>query len=499
MEMESALQGENAKYAVTSDIEGKRTIFKTKWLEKARLKNFDFLEMEDMWFLKAHYVDALARLITVRGLDINNLSVKTLETIRALAVKEAQAATYRDANSLAEALNKVQRKWGRSKKAIVRGAGMLVEGVMPFKKTPLNIAKQGINYSPAGLLKGIYKTASKMKKGKAFSTAEIIDDFAKGLTGTMMMLLGTMLASLGIISGNDDEEKKKRKFDKMVGEQAFSLNIGGFSYTIDWMTPSCLPLFTGVELFELAKDGFDFGDITDALSTLTEPMLELSVLSGISSAIESAQYNETNTFFAIGSDMLTSYILQAVPTFGGQISRIIDKNKREYYYVDKNSSLPKGLQTFIGQAASKIPFASFLFEPSVDEWGREQTYGSLGERIFENFISPGYYSNENYTDVDKELLRLYEATGDNSVLPTTQQKYYKEDGIAYHMSAADYTEVKKIRGQKSFELINELINSDGYKRMSDEEKAKAIAKRYEEAGKYAKGKMLEKVKQNSRK
>lgn len=73
-------------------------------------------------------------------------------------------------------------------------------------------------------------------------------------------------------------------------------------------------------------------------------------------------------------------------TIGGQISRIIDKNKREYYYTDKNSSLPKVMQNFIGQISSKIPFASLLFEPAIDEWGREVSCGGLVERIFENVV-----------------------------------------------------------------------------------------------------------------
>ena len=513
--MQNVLQGENAKYAVTSDIEGKRTIFKTKWLEALRNKNFEWLEKEDMWFLKKHYVDALAQIITARKLDVNNIDEKTLDIARAYATREAQRATYRDANALAEALNKLQKKASHSDKKAVRAANVLIEGVMPFKKTPLNIAKQGVQYSPVGVLTGVYKTVAKAKNGDVYSTTDIIDDFAKGLTGTAIMLLGTLLASLGIISGGDDENKKKKEFDKMVGEQSFSLNIGDSSYTIDWMTPACLPLFTGVELYELTKDDFKFADIVNALSSLTDPLLELSVFSGISGAIESAQYNDTNTLFAIGSDMTTSYLTQALPTIGGQLSRIIDKNKREYYYTDKNSNLPKGVQNFIGQVSSKIPFASYLFEPSIDEWGREETYGSIVERTLENAISPGYYSEKNYTEVDEEIKRLYESTGEADVLPVTQQKKYTESKVDYPMTAAQWTEAKRIRGQKSFELIEQLFSDKMqvklqnketgryqtmfYSLMSDEEKVRAIKKCYEDAGDYTKEQMLDKVKGNSKK
>ena len=508
-EMVKVLQGENAKYAVTGDIEGKRTIFNIEWLEKARLKNFEFLEKEDMWFLKMHYVDALARLITVRNIDTKSIDKKTLEKIRTLAVKEAQAATYRDANSIAEGLNVLQKKLERSNNKALRYSGILLEGVMPFKKTPLNIAKQGMYYSPLGILQGTYKAFAKLKNGKANIT-EVIDDFAKGLTGTGMLLLGLFLAKMGLLVGAGDKPDKEKAFDKMVGEQDYSINIGDWSYTIDWATPSNLSLFIGAELYNLTKDEFKFADIVSAVSTISEPLLELSVFNGVNGVIESAQYSEGSPLIAIGFDMATSYFMQALPTISGQLSRIIDNSKREYYYVDKNKDIPKGMQRLIGQASSKIPGASYLFEPAVDEWGREETYGNIYERVLENLVSPGYYSKENYTKVDKAIKDLYEKTGETSVLPIAQQKYYESDYVRYDMTAEEYTEAKKMRGQKSFKYVSELLankkqiklqdkktgkyQNKYYNNMTDEEKVRAIKRCYEDAGDETKETLLEKIK-----
>ena len=204
--------------------------------------------------------------------------------------------------------------------------------------------------------------------------------------------------------------------------------------------------------------------------------------------------------------------MQALPTIGGQISRIIDKNKREYYYTDKNSSLPKVMQNFIGQISSKIPFASLLFEPAIDEWGREVSYGGLVERIFENVVSPGYYSRKNYTYVDEKIKQLYEKTGNAAVLPTIQQKSYTQDYVTYPMTAAQYTKVKSLRGKKSFEYLTELFNDElglkfkdeeteeyqykVYSEMSDEEKIIAIKKCYKQAGEETKEIMFEEIKRN---
>lgn len=153
---------------------------------------------------------------------------------------------------------------------------------------------------------------------------------------------------------------------------------------------------------------------------------------------------------------------------------------------------------------------SYLFEPSVDEWGREETYGNLTERILENTVSPGYYAEENYTKVDREIKTLYDRTGEGSVLPRNQTSSFTENNVRYYMNAKEYTEAKRIRGQRSFELISELIEDKKkvklrddesnkiyekvYSQMSDKEKVKAIIKCYDEAGEEAKEKILEKMK-----
>ena len=49
-----------------------------------------------------------------------------------------------------------------------------------------------------------------MKKGADISIADVVDDFAKGLTGTSMMLIGYILSALGILRPGDDEDKKKK-------------------------------------------------------------------------------------------------------------------------------------------------------------------------------------------------------------------------------------------------------------------------------------------------
>ena len=70
--------------------------------------------------------------------------------------------------------------------------------------------------------------------------------------------------------------------------------------------------------------------------------------------------------------------------------------------------------------------------------------------------------------------------------------------MKYDMTAEEYTNVKKLRGKKSFELVRKLISSSDYRAMTDKEKVKAIKECYTDAGDYAKEQMIEKVKRKSK-
>lgn len=483
--MMKTLRGGDGKYATINDIDEKRTIFKNKVIETARKKNGAALEAEDAWFLKLHYVDALAQVITARGLDVNNIDAKTLDGIRDIAVQKAKAATYRDENSLAQAFIGSRRRALASESRALRGAGYLMEGVMPFANTPLNIAKQGLNYSPFGVFNAIYKGVRRLAAGEAYSATDVINDLSKGLTGTGIMALGFALSRLGFLVPGDDDDDKENAFNKLTGGQSYAIKIGDRSYSIDWLVPLSLPLFIGAQLDRLTQNKFSIAEVTRAMSTITEPMLDLSVLSSVNGAIEAARYNKTNAISAVAANAAESYLLQALPTLGGQLSRIIDDTRREYSYVDRNSKLPQEMQKLAGRIAAKVPFASYLFEPALDEWGRTKSYGGLGRRIAENTISPGYYSERKYTDVDKELERLYRKTGVGGVFPSKAPKKILYNGTNYFFDAKQYNEFKKMRGEKSLAGIQSVMRDEGYGDLSDSEKVKAIKEQYDIAAEKA--------------
>lgn len=467
----------NGKYNPTNAILQKRKVFKSKALNTLSEKNSDLLEREDARFLRRAYVSAMAQFLVARDVDIENADAKVMNEARQYATLEAQKATYRDASAVASALNRL----AQTNKAF----GFGLDAVLPFKKTPVNILKRGVEYSPVGLIKSATYGIAQLKSGK-ITAAEFIDNLAAGMTGTMVTALGIWLASLGIARGPGDDDKEG-DLESTQGQQDYSLVIGDMSFTIDWLAPVSLPFFVGVQAYKLYNESEDLNawDIYDALSLIAEPMLSLSMLDGINNLIQSAAYSENNAIPTLIGSAATSYASQFIPTILGQFARTIDADRRTNY-VDKNKDMPANTQRFIQNIQGKIPSIGLL--PAlglkgigskekmayVDLWGRKDTNSSIVFRAFENFVSPGYINRIKETPVDTELMRLARATGNNDVLPSEAAKQFTIDSKPLNLTADQYEQYAISRGQMAYSLIENLINSSYYEAMGDDLRAKTV-------------------------
>lgn len=449
-------------------------------IDKLRVFNENMLESEDGFFLKRYYKYALASYLAANKADIDTLNTqnkegyKLLEKARNYAIKEAQKATYRDASSFATALNNFSRT--------NRATNFITESILPFKKTPANILKRGIEYSPLGLIDTVTRGTYKLAK-KQYTASEFIDGLSSGLTGTGIVALGLWMASLGLLRGSSKDDKEE--FEEMEGAQTYAIYSGNKSYTIDWAAPACIPLFIGAELYRLTENDekLNVSTVIDSLATLSEPIFEMSMLDGLNSVFEAPSKNpDDKAIVAITREMVTSYLGQAVPTILGQTTRTFFDDTRRRSYADKNSSIPAWAQYAYQKQANKIPGLSKNQEPYIDNWGREQKTGNIYERAFENYFSPGYYSEENLSDVDIELMRLAEqATEDQNVFPKKAVKYFDVDKVRKDLTAKEYTTYQTVKGQKSYELISDIYNGEAYDDLTDEQRIEAITKLYEVA------------------
>lgn len=488
------IQG-GGKYNQSSSIEEKRTIFKSKAIEGWRKLTNKAMDKGDEIFSKHHYARALAGYLYANHLDYDKITRNTpqaqevLNKARAYAILEAQKATFRDANQLAAFINKTKRNLlKKAQTAETKGAKAgwyvgtaVAEGIMPFTKTPIDILARGVEYSPIGLIKGIKEAVYDVKKGNK-TAAEAIDTLSAGLTGTGIFALGYFMQSLGLLAGALDDDKES-KYKKDRGAQGFAIHIGDKYYTIDWLAPFSLPLFTGAAVAETVENGDEvsFATLADVFSTISEPMLEMSMLQGVNSALSNGQYSSDSKIVSFMTNQITGYLSQANPTILGQIARAVDDTSRNAYYYDPNyKGFVQTGKVFGDKQIAKIPFASKALTSRIDLWGNKQenTGGSFFGRLAYNMLSPGYYSEESNDSVDVALTKLYEETEDTAVLPSKPSKTVTNNKTDYKMNAKQYEEYCIVKGQTAHKEIQTFINSAEYKKMSNEDRVDVLEHLY---------------------
>lgn len=464
---------------IRTEINSRRRIFRTAPLEAGRKINSWALEAEDAIFKRITYADALAGYLQSNGVTAeqmrnNTVDAQILSRARDYAGREALKATYQDRNMVSDKV--VQ---------LARAAGPAGEAVLPFKRTPANILVRGMEYSPAGLAKALTYDLIQVKRGR-MTGAEAIDHIASGLTGSGLMALGTYLFAQGIVTSGGGDDEGQDAINDLTGVQNYALNLpGGGNVTLDWLAPEALPFFMGVELMDsMGQGGNTAESISTALKSISDPMLELSMLQSLNDVMDSFSFSE-NKLGALFYSALVSYFTQAIPTLGGQIERSAE-DVRMTTYTDKNLRLPTDLQYAIGRASARIPGWDYQQMPYIDAWGREDSSGPLWLRMANNFLNPAYTSNKQVTPVDEEIQRIYDQTGDASVVPQRPDRYITVDGERIDLSKEKYEQYATKRGQMQFEMLGNIIDDPTYRSMSDTDKAFVIDSVYEYADKTTK-------------
>lgn len=467
---------------VQSIINDNRTIFRFKPLEALRKGNTGLLGAEDMVFKRVTYAGALSGYLNANGvtadqLKSGNVDPNLLSAARDYAGQEALKATYNDRNVVSDKVIQA-----------ARALGPFGEAVLPFKRTPANILVRGFEYSPLGLAKGLTYDLYQVKQGN-MTGAQVIDNIAAGMTGTGLMLLGGLLAAAGVVSGGAGDDEKQAQFNELTGGQTYALNLpGGGSVTLDWLAPEALPFFMGVQAMEsFGEEGLTGDTITSAFASISEPMLEMSMLQSLNDLIDNVSYAASNEKLSglVGSSLI-SYLTQAIPTIGGQIERTFE-DKRYSTYTNKDSLLPTDVQYALGKASARIPIWDFQQIPYIDEWGRTESTGPLPLRAFNNFLNPAYTSQENVTPLDAEIQRIYDATGDKAVIPNRADKEITvATGVKMLLTGDEYVRYATKRGKMSFEIGSDLLNDDVFQDLTDQQKADVLDDAYSYADAMAK-------------
>lgn len=459
-----------------------------KVIQKAADINSALLEKEDDIFLSSAFGNAMASQLKARGYDSSVFTATDAKSKQALvdaaatALRDAKEATFHEDNFLSTALKNYQND--------IKGHGVggkilwaVGEGVLPFKKTPLNIAKNAMEYNIVG---GTVEAAYRYAAGA--SSADVIDAAAKGLTGTALMGIGGILAYNGLLNGSKSGDDRADAFDEMTGKQEYSINIPGKgTYTIDWASPASVPLLMGAEIAnEWQNGGLSVTKFLDAARKIGNPILDTTMLQGLNDTLDSVSYADSDDKLGtLITGTLSSYAQQYVPTALGQIARTIDPLRRSTYGGgDTKTERDIGYNT--RKMENKVPGLSMTNEPYIDQWGREQksldgtddSAGGYALRGIYNMLSPGYLRQENVTPVDEYLQGLYGSTNDSHVLPEKASSKITVDSENYYMTPDEKTEYAKTSGQTAYDIIDSLRQNDMFLKLPEDQQSELVQKAY---------------------
>ena len=419
------------------------------------------LDAGDRTFYEASFTNSINN-----QLVLNNTTEVTQEMID-IATQEALSRTWQDNNNYTKFVLSVRNGLN---KINVKGYG-LGDVLIPFAKTPANLTKAIVDYSPVGLV-------NTLVKGKNLKNAietgqftpqmqhDFVQSLGKATAGTMLYVLGYALAKAGITSGESDDDKDVQNFMKnTLGVNSYSIKIGDKSFTYDWAQPIAAPLSIMANIVQKEDENAStLETVLSSLDTAGNILLEQSFMESINTAL-----NNTSGLATGVQEAIFDLPARAIPTFMKQIADMIDGTQRTSFEYGKP------LESAINSVKSKIPFLSKTLAPSVDSMGREiQKYGGKNN-IFNVFLNPANVSTENISTSAKEIYRLYKSTGETNIMPRVAPYSINQDGDKITLSSEQRAKYQKVSGSIIEDNVKKLLQNSQYNELDDKEKTEVIS------------------------
>lgn len=479
------------------------------------LRQFDYYllgTVEDDPFVKQNFVNRLASYMKAQGIkNIDDVSEEAIDIARMEALK----ATFKDDNKLTELFSGFKQK-----------TGLFGDMVLPFSKTPANLAMRSYEYSPAGVIstvknslnrnKKVFAEVSRAEKTLANATTDAtkkaaqdaldtarkqaqltvsktMDDLSKNITGTGLIGLGVVLANQGLITKGYSDDPDEAAFQKQQGYLPYAIHVGDQYYTYDWAQPTSIGLIIGTEISNAIDE--DDAEVQDALGKAkqigksvkngaiasVDAWFDQSPLQSVQEIMGGGEYSSDSPAENVYTQM-RDYPLSFIPSVVGASARANDTTMRNT--TDQTSEF----NTWKNQAMAKIPGLSDNLPASYDTWGKERKRSDDKSAAFAQFVNPGQLGYNNKSDIDDNISELYESTKDNRVFPHKVSSHAiikYGDGTEKALNNAEVSNYQKTMGETSYNGAKALVESIAFNNLDNEGKADALNTLYNLADKLA--------------
>jgi hypothetical protein len=207
--------------------------------------NSFLLEMGDRPFYEMWFTRSLNA-----QMKLNKVSEPTQAMVD-IAVQEALARTWQDNNAWTKSVSAI--KDGLNSIPLINPSSInkswadygLGDMLIKFTKTPANLTKALVDFSPLGaanIIRDFSKFTNELGKGKYDPKLQkaLVDSIGKTLAGTLTYVMLTSLMHMGaiVLTGANDEDKDVRAFENYImGMPEYSIKVGDTYITYDWAQP----------------------------------------------------------------------------------------------------------------------------------------------------------------------------------------------------------------------------------------------------------------------
>ena len=453
--------------------------------ETIRNATYKALDLGDKPFVKENFVERLGSYIAAQG--YKSASEVPEEAIMT-AWEEAMKATYKDNSWAVGMLRNVKKGFEKADNAIPGLGTAVSQSAIPFVQAPGNIAARMVDYSPVGAIKGLASIVSGAKNGSAKSVEKGIEEVAKGLTGTGLIVLGMKLKESGVLTGTYSDNKRQKAFQKQNGFKEFAIHAGDGYFTYGWAQPFAQELMVGTLLqdaieksdeydsdilkyfgIEGSNAGKAIGVAKEGTRAAVNSWFNESPISGLADFFKGNSYSDTDIAGNIWENGVEDFAGALVPAAVNATAKSLDPVQRNTY--DNTNKFA----SFVNSNVAKLPVLSENLPAKYDTWGNEMRYAKTkAGAAATKFLVPGDYGYDKNDATDNEINRLFEATGNNNVFPPEAEKTVGDKKLD-NWGVSTFQEDM---GKRNRQLAESFIKSDLYKNLPDEEKAEILSNLY---------------------
>lgn len=405
---------------------------------------------------------------------------KPTDQMLEVAQADGMYRTFQDNSTLAQI-------FGGAKKLLNKigtpdGKFGLGDFILKYPKTPANILSRGIDYTPAGFIKGVYEIAKPLINGQQFNQKTFVEDLSRAMVGTGVISAAYMLAKNGIVTGKSPKDYDVSATQQASGGGKFKINVsalkrfalsGGKPQTdqtgdtlvsYDWAQPTSLVFSMGADM---ALNGTGKNAITDSLDTATQTVTGQPLVQGMT------QFGKDIQDKGVGT-ALTKSALGApsgfTPSILNSFASLFDKTARSTYDPNKITESKNKVQ-------ARIPGWRNQLQPAVDIFGQpKQNYESQGlARIADVMFNPAFVTTIKNNPAAAEVLNIYAKSGETQQAPRVADKSVKINGQNVQLNPQQYTQYQTYIGTKTQQVFDSLVSNPTFMNANDEDKAKLMA------------------------